>query len=311
MTTTTPLARQAARIGRIAAIVVLLLVPEVGVPQPLPAGGVPPPPGGGLDASLLDVTSVLDANALGPVARGATRLDLGGRQVALAELLGWIHAFAVEEGRPLSASDHAARLHRAGELSRMLRQARGALQNGRGGPAVGRNLAVLAAFDRLAGQLDGLVRAPGLRGGPGPMPGGQLGAVPGGLPSGMPGGLPGAPGLAHGAPSGLGLPVGGGMSGVGPGAGMTGLPTGGVPGAPPGLPSGVADPGGPGALGVPGTGTPLGGPGALTPLAGIAGGPGLPGAAGPKPGIAGAPGLPGGGAPGVKKAGLPGLAGGS
>lgn len=303
MSTTAPPARQAARIGRIAAIVVLVLVPGVGVPQPLPGGGDPPPSGGGLDASLLDVTSVLDANALGPVARSATRLDLGGRQVALAELLSWVHAFAVEEGRPHSASDHAARLRRAGELSRMLRQVRGALQNGRGGPVVGRNLAVLAAFDRLAGQLDGVVRAPCLPGGPG--------SVPGGLPSGMPGGLSGAPGLAHGVPSGLGGPPGGGIPGVAPGAGMTGLPAGGGVPAPPGLPSAEVGPGGPGALGAAGPGTPLGGPGALMPPAGVAGGPGLPGAASPKPGIAGAPVVPGGGAPGVKAVRIPGLAGGS
>ncbi|MCU0293430.1 MAG: hypothetical protein MUF10_15815 [Thermoanaerobaculaceae bacterium] len=315
MSTTAPLAKLDARAGRIAAVILALCVAGLGMAQPNPPGGAPLPGGGALGASVQDVYGILDANALGPAARGTTRLDLGGQQVALAELLGWVQAFAAEEGRPLSASDRAMRTRRAGELSRMLRQARGALQNGRGGPSA-RNMAVLAAFDRLAGQLDGLVHAPGMPGGagfgsgvPSGVPGGVPGGVPagvmspGGVPGGLPGGMPGAQGMAPGVPSGLGMPPGGGLPGGVPGGGIAGSPAGvGMPGVPGGPPSGPGGPGVPGALGAPGGAGPLGVPGVPGVPGGAQGGPGVPGATGLTPGGPGAPGVPG-----LAKAGVPGV----
>lgn len=312
MSTTTRLV--AARTGRIAAFLLAVGVAELGMAQPYPSGGAALPGGGALGASVVDVYGILDANALGPAARGTTRLDLGGQQVALAELLGWVQAFAAEEGRPLSPGDRAMRARRAGELSRMLRQARGALQNGRGGPSA-RNAAVLAAFDRLAGQLDGVVRVGGMPGGagfgpgvPSGVPGGVQGGVPGGVPAGVmspgsvPGGLPGAQGLAPGAPSGLGVPPGGGLPGGVPGGGIAGAPPGvGMPGVPGGLPSGLGGPAVPGALGAPGGTGPVGVPGVSGVQGGVPGGPGIPGATGVTPG--------GPGVPGVAKAGVPGVPG--
>lgn len=311
---TTPTSRRMTLVGFLVATCV------AGLATAQPAPGVAPPPGGGgaLGGSLQEVLGGLDASGLGQAARGTTRLDLGGQQVALGELLGWVQGFAVYDGRPLSPADRAARARRAGELSRMVRQARGALLNGRGGPAAARNLALLASFDRLAAQLDGVVKAPGLPTGlgatgvPGGMPMGHPGVVPGALsPGAMPGmpggpGLPGAAGLAPG--SAPGVPGAGGLSPGGvpgvPGAGGLGaVPSGqGLPGAPEGLPSS------PGALGVPGgmPGGAPGVPGGLTVPGGVPSGSGLPGATGLKPGLPGGPSLPGGpGLPGARKAGAP------